>query len=322
MAVRILVTGATGFVGGRLCELLTERGYRVRAALRAAGGQVRAAAESVVVGDIGRVTDWSAALDGVERVIHCAARAHVLGDLDRQGQLYLEANAHGTESLANACVKAGVRRLIYLSSIKVNGEQTPLKPFTSEDVPHPTDPYGLSKWMGETRLMQIASGSTLEAAIVRSPLVYGPNVRANFLRLMRWIDSGVPLPFGRVQNTRSLVSVWNLCDLLERLARDQVPRLCTYLVSDGTDLSTPDLVREIAKAMRRRARLLPIPVAVLRAGCALAGRAAEFDRLCGTLTVDISATCRELGWRPPMSVQEGLARTVEWYLSERPAFPR
>jgi nucleoside-diphosphate-sugar epimerase len=312
----VLVTGATGFVGLRLCELLTQRGYRVRAAVRSKGRQAEHAAETTVVADIGRRTEWGAALDGVECVAHLAARAHVIGDQRGESDLYLETNAHGTERLANACAQAGIRRFVYLSSVKVNGERTAAGlPFSRADEPHPTDAYAVSKWIGETKLAEIAAISSMQTAVVRSPLVYGPGVRANFLRLLRWVDSGIPLPLGSVDNSRSLVSVWNLCDLIERLLRDSIPTSALFMVSDGEDLSTPELIRRIGRAMDRPARLVPVPVAVLRCATALSGRRAEFERLCGSLTVDMSATRAELGWHPPVSVDEGLSRTTRWYLS-------
>ncbi len=312
---RVLVTGAAGFVGRRLCEVLTRQGHTVRAALRTDRSVPDHAAEKVMVGEIGALTDWAAALDGVESVVHCAARAHVIGDLRGQ-HLYVETNARGTERLAKACVEAGVRRFVYLSSIKVNGECTSGPPFSRLDKPNPTDPYAISKWIGESRLGEIAASSSMETAIVRPPLVYGPGVRANFLRLMRWVDCRIPLPFGSIVNSRSLVNVWNLCDLIARLIRDSIPSNAVYMVSDGEDMSTAELIRRIAAAMGRNAILLPVPVAVLRALGALSGRRAEFERLCGSLTVDISLTCSELGWRPPVSVDEALARTTQWYSSK------
>ncbi|HMK86239.1 MAG TPA: NAD-dependent epimerase/dehydratase family protein [Steroidobacteraceae bacterium] len=312
----VLVTGATGLVGRPLCELLSRQGYEVRAALRTDNASLPAAVRPVVVGDIGSRTQWGEALDRVQLVVHCAARAHIMGARREESEQYMESNARGTEQLARACVEAGVQRFVYLSSVKVNGESTRGHPFSPADPPQPRDPYGLSKWAGETRLTAIAAGSAMEAAIVRSPLVYGPRVRANFLRLLRLVESGVPLPFGCIDNARSLVSVWNLCDLIERLLR--APRVASsvFMVCDGEDLSTPQLLRRIGAAMRRRVRLLPVPVAALRAAAALAGRREEVERLCGSLTVDISSTRGELGWSPPLTVDEGLARTVHWYLSK------
>jgi UDP-4-keto-D-QuiNAc 4-reductase len=312
----VLVTGASGFVGLRLCELLTQRGYRVRAAVRSSGVLPGYAAETAVVADIGRRTDWGAALNGVECVAHLAARAHVIGDQRGESDLYMETNAYGTEQLANACSKAGIRRFVYLSSVKVNGEGTePGLRFCGTDEPRPADAYAVSKWIGEMKLAEIAAKSSMQTAVVRSPLVYGPGVRANFLRLLRWVHRRVPLPFGSVQNSRSLVNVWNLCDLIERLLRDSIPVESVFMVSDGEDLSTPELIRRIGRAMDRPARLIPVPLAVLRYATALTGRRAEFERLCGSLAVDMRATRAELGWHPPVSLDEGLSRTAGWFLS-------
>jgi UDP-glucose 4-epimerase len=313
---RVLVTGAAGFVGRQLCEALSNRGYGVRAALRTHADLPEHAAQSVVVGEIGSLTDWRAALEGVDVVVHCAARAHAMGEINAESERYMESNAYATERLARSCAEGGIRRFVYLSSVKVNGEGTRERPFSREDEPQPRDPYGVSKWGGETRLAAIAADSAMQTAIVRSPLVYGPRVRANFLRLMRLVHSGIPLPFACVSNSRSLVSVWNLCDLLERLIRDAIPHAAVFMVSDGEDLSTPELLRRLGAALRRPARLLPVPVGVLRAVAALSGKREELDRLCGSLTVDISATRSELGWNPPVSVDEGLARTAKWYLAK------
>jgi nucleoside-diphosphate-sugar epimerase len=208
-----------------------------------------------------------------------------------------------------------VRRFVYLSSVKVNGERAIGRPFRSEDEPRPEGAYAESKWAGETQLAAVADTSAMETAVVRSPLVYGPHVRANFLRLLTLIGRQIPLPFARVRNSRSLVSVWNLCDLIERLLRDAIPAHAVFMVSDGEDLSTPELLRRLGAAMDRPARLLPVPLAVLRSLAALAGRREEFERLCESLTVDISRTRSDLQWTPPLSVNEGLARTAQWYLS-------
>jgi UDP-glucose 4-epimerase len=227
----------------------------------------------------------------------------------------MECNAHGTETLVRACVEARIRRFVHLSSIKVNGEKTAELPFSRTDTPNPGDAYAVSKWQAETRVLEIAGSSSMEAAIVRPPLVYGPGVRANFLRLMRWVDNRLPLPLGAARNSRSLVNVWNLCDLIERLLRDSIPRNAVFMVSDGEDLSTTELIRRLSLAMGRPARLIPVPLSILRTLSRWGGRRPEFERLCGSLEVDIAATCSELGWRPPISVDEGLARTAEWYFS-------
>ncbi len=313
---RVLVTGASGFVGRQLCEVLSARGYTVRAALRTGVDIPGGALEQVVVGNIDRLTDWKAALEQVELVVHCAARAHVMSDSIGDDDRYMETNAYGTEQLARASVVAGVRRFVYLSSVKVNGERTTGLPYSCADEPQPAGPYGESKWAGEIRLEAVAGASSMETAVVRSPLVYGPRVRANFLRLMNLVERRIPLPLALVSNSRSLVSVWNLCDLIERLLRGVIPPKAVFMVSDGEDLSTPELLRRMGSAMRRPARLLPVPVTALRAAATIAGRREEFERLCDSLTVDISTTCRELGWSPPLSVDEALGRTARWYVSK------
>ena len=312
---RVLVTGATGFVGRVLCNALAQSGYVVRAAVRRDVGVPIGASERVVIGDITAGTAWREALAGVGSVVHLAARAHVLHAHQSELSLYAEINAHVTRSLASASAQAGVRRFLFLSSVKVNGEGTVDCAFTASDKPHPQDAYGESKWLGERFLVEVASATAMEAVVVRSPLVYGPGVRANFLRLMRWVDIGWPIPFGAVKNARSLVSVWNLCDFIALALRSSTAPSRTWMVSDGADISTPELVRLIARAMKRRVRMPSVPISVLRACGALLGRRAEIDRLCGSLVVDITPARRELGWSPPLTVNEGLERTVGWYLS-------
>jgi nucleoside-diphosphate-sugar epimerase len=310
---RVLVTGATGFIGGVLCEALARTGYRVRAALRTDRAVPRAVAEKVVVGDIGSSTDWTQALEGVDLVIHAAARAHVLHPARDSANLYFEANERGTERLANIAAQMHVARFIYLSSVKVNGEETVAHAYTASDEPHPQDAYGLSKWHAEEHVAAASEHAAMQAVIVRPPLVYGPRVRANFLRLLRWVDRGWPLPFGAVRNARSLVNVWNLCDFLLLVLKHPSAPGRTWLVSDGEDLSTPDLIRRIGTAMGRRVKLPAVPVALLRSAAALVGRRGEVARLCGSLAVDITPTRAQLGWSPCVPVDEALERTVAWY---------
>jgi UDP-glucose 4-epimerase len=315
---RVLVTGATGFIGSVLCEALARADYLVRGALRTDRAVSAAIAEKVVVGDINSTTDWTQALRGVDLVIHAAARVHVLHPAQSAANLYFETNERGTQRLANAAAQMRVTRFIFLSSIKVNGEEIPARAYTSADDPHPQDDYGISKWHAEQHVAAAAGHSGMEAVIVRPPLVYGPRVRANFLRLLRWVDRGWPLPFGAVRNRRSLVNVWNLCDFLLLVLRHPGAPGGTWMVSDGEDLSTPDLIRRIGTAMGRRVRLPSVPVGFLQLSAGLVGRGGELVRLCGSLAVDITQTRAQLGWSPCVSVDEAIARTVAWYLDGAP----
>jgi nucleoside-diphosphate-sugar epimerase len=313
---RVLVTGATGFIGSTLCETLARSGCVVRAALRMNRIVPDCIAEKIVVGEINSTCDWTAALDAVDAVIHVAARAHVLHAPADLANGYAAANERGTECLAIAAARADVRRFVFLSSVKVNGEETRDRPYTARDEPRPQDAYAISKWHGEKFIGRIAAQSAMEAVVVRSPLGYGPRVRANFLRLLRSVDRGWPLPFGAVHNRRSFVSVWNLCDLLIHVLKHPSAPSRTWMVSDAEDLSIADLIRRIGSAMGRPVRLLPVPVGLLRLSGALVGRSAEITRLCGSLVVDITETRTELGWSPCITVDEALARTIAWYRKE------
>jgi nucleoside-diphosphate-sugar epimerase len=313
--IRVLVTGATGFVGQVLCESLARAGYLVRAALRTDAAPQRGVAERAIVGDIGAATDWQSALQGIELVVHVAARAHHVAEVGARPELFTETNATGTGRLAAAAAAAGVRRLIYLSTVKVNGEGSDEGPYRGQDQPHPQGVYANSKWLGEKLLQQVAADTHLQVVIVRSPLVYGSGVRANFLRLLDWVDRGWPIPLASVSNRRSLVSVWNLCDLLTRLLEHPAAPAQVWMVSDGVDHSTPEVIREIGRAMRRPVKLIPAPVALLRLVGALTGRADDVAKLCDSLQVDIAQTCRQLSWSPPLTFPDSVARTVAWYLS-------
>jgi nucleoside-diphosphate-sugar epimerase len=312
---RVLVTGATGFVGSFLCEALARADYRVRGALRTDRVVPAAIGEKVIIGEINSTTDWTRALDGVDAIIHAAARSHVLHPGTGPANLYFETNERGTERLANAAARMQVQRLVYLSSIKANGEETVAHAYTPADEPQPQDDYGLSKWRAEQHVAAASQGSGMQAVILRPPLVYGPGVRANFLRLLQWVHGGWPLPLGAVRNARSLVSVWNLCDFLVLVLKHPQAPGRTWMVSDGEDLSTPDLIRRLGSAMGRQVLLPSVPVTLLKACAGLLGRRGELARLCGSLQVDISQTRAALGWSPPVTVHESLARTVAWYLA-------
>lgn len=303
------VTGASGFVGGVLLESLAREGYQVVALTRQPKDLQRATVRAV--GDLGNAEGLAEALEGVDVLIHLAARAHVMGEHRSDAvALYRAVNVDGTVRLAEAAVRAGVKRVVFVSSIKVNGEQTTARPFTAGDEPAPEDAYGLSKREAEAALWRIAGETGLEVTIIRPPLVYGPLVKGNLRRLISFVQRGLPLPFGAVRNRRSLVSVYNLCDLLVRCVEHPAAAGQTFLASDGEDLSTPGLIREIAIAFSRPARLWPVPVPVLKLAGRITGRLDDIDRLCGSLQVDIAKTCGLLDWHPPLSVREGFRRAM------------
>jgi len=312
----VLVTGANGFVGRALCEALAASGHRVKRALRMAQP---GAPDAVAVGDIGGDTDWRSALEGISSVVHLAARTHVLREAAADSLAeYRRVNLDGTRRLAQQAGQAGVRRLVFVSSIKVNGEITE-RPFTEDEAPRPEDAYGVSKWEAEQALARVAGETGLQVAVLRPPLVYGPGVKGNFLRLMSLVARGTPLPLSSITNRRSLIYVGNLVDAVIKAIDVPAAAGRAYLVSDGEDVSTPDLVRAIARALGVAPRLLPCPPAILRLVAALTGKRAELARLTGSLQADGSRARRELGWQPRLNLAQGLAATARWYYSQSDA---
>lgn len=309
----VLVTGATGFVGRACVTKLCLAGHPVRRSLQRAS--VRASgAEDVVVGDLSVAPDWSAALRGVDTVVHLAARVHVMREKQPDAlPAFRAANVEATRQLAERAAQTGVRRIVFLSSVKVNGEATSGRAFTEEDPPHPEDPYGISKREAEDALRDIATRTGLEVVILRPPLVYGPGVKANFLRMLRWVDRGIPLPFASVTNRRSLVYVGNLADAIVKCLEHPAAAGETFLVDDGEPVSTAQLLREIGAALDHPARLLPVPPALLRVAATLIGRGDDAARLLGDLVLDGSHLRCTLGWQPPYTRQEGLAATAAWF---------
>ena len=307
----VLVTGASGFVGSALVRALQQvPDVSVRGAYRQAPNP---GAAQVSIGDIGPDTDWSKALEGVDAIVHCAARVHVMHDAGTAESLasFRRVNVEGTANLARQAAAAGVKRLVFVSSIKVNGETTTgLQPYAYDNAPAPQDAYGTSKWEAESKLWQIAGQTGLEAVVVRPPLVYGPGVKANFQRLMQAAQRGIPLPFGLVNNRRSMVYVENLADLLVRCACDPRAAGETFLVSDGQDLSTKGLIEQMVKAKGSRPRLLPIPPSLMWTIARLMKKEAIADRVLGSLQVNIDHTCRILDWNPPFTPDEGIRATV------------
>ena len=310
--MNVLLTGATGFLGGRLAAALQSKpNVNLTAAVRR-----RAEipfAHTVEVQDQDANTDWSTALTNQQVVIHSAARAHIMKDevADPLAE-YRRVNVDGTLNLARQAAEAGVKRFIFISSIKVNGEQTPLgQPFTVEDTSAPEDAYGISKWEAEQGLQQLASETGIEVVIIRPPLVYGPGVKGNFASMIKLVSKGLPLPLGAINNQRSLVALDNLVDLIMTCIDHPAAANQVFLAGDGQDLSTTELLRDVARAMGKPPRLIPVPSSLLTLGATLMGKKAMAQRLLGSLQVDISKARHLLGWEPPITVEEGLRRCFE-----------
>lgn len=316
--MRVLVTGASGFIGRVLCRHLLRHGWSVRAATRLAPAAtaIPAGAEVVHIAAVDGNTDWSEALAGMDAVVHLAARVHVMHESDPEPlAAFRSVNVDGTNYLAVMAGQAGARRLVYVSSIKVNGEQTTGLPFTEADAPRPSDAYGISKWEAEQALWETASRTGLEVVVVRPPLVYGPDAPGNFNRLLRFIRQGVPLPLSSIRNQRSFMYVENLCDAVRVCLQHPAAAGRTFLLSDGEDISTPELIRLLSGYLGRRSRMFPFPPSLLQAAANLLGRQEEATRLLGSLRVDSSAVRQALGWSPPYSLREGLRSTAGGYLA-------
>jgi len=348
--MRILVTGANGFVGSALVAALQQNAHSVRRALRNGREEV---SDAVTVGDINSHTDWSGALRDIDVVIHLAARVHVMHESAADPlAAFREVNVAGTETLARQAAEVGVKRLVYVSSIKVNGEgfpplqgafrqsrnrsqgvaHAPRNPlfapqplsrgergerlYRETDSPAPQDPYGISKWEAEQALHRVAAETGLEVVIVRPPLVYGAGVKGNFAQMLKALARGMPLPFASVHNRRSLLHVGNLADALLACATHPAAAGQTYLVSDGEDISTSDLLHRLGAAMGRPARLFSCPTALLQLAGKLSGRSAQIERLLGSLQIDSGKIRRELGWKPPFTLEQGLQATADWYRSD------
>lgn len=311
----ILLTGATGFVGGHLVPCLRAKGFDVRSAVRTTPAEGAPSLDVVSVGDLTTLPSLREALRDVSVVVHLAGRVHASRRTTDSGAEFRRANVDATRHLAVQAAARGVRRFVFLSTIKVNGESTAGHSFSESDTPSPHDAYGISKLEAERALLEVASSTGLEVVILRPPLVYGPGVKANFLRLLWLVRRRIPLPFGNVHNRRSLVSVWNLCDLISVCCEHPAAAGETFLVSDQHDLSTPELIRALGDALGRPARLFACPLLLLRAPGRLLGRSDEVERLIGSLQVDSTKATEQLGWRPPVTVADGIARTCRWYLT-------
>lgn len=315
--MKVLVTGATGFVGRCLVPALQQAGHEVRIAQRSADGGAMSTADTVeriTVGDIGPDTDWSTALRDIDAIVHLAARVHVMRDHAEGEAEFHRTNTTGTLALAQAAVRSRVARLIFISTIKVNGEYTTERPFHADDEPHPMDAYARSKHAAEVGLRALEG---LETVVIRPPLVYGPAAKGNLERFCRLAERGWALPLGAVHNRRDLIGVDNLASLIVACVAHPAAAGRIFLAADGQPLSTQDLYRAIADGMQRPARIFNVPVRVLRGAAKLLGMSAEIDRLTQSLEIDSTQTCQLLGWRPPIPVRQGLARMAIEYRNQR-----
>lgn len=311
--MKLLVTGSTGFVGARVVELAEARDWEVVPVVRKSS---RTQLNCFLVSFIGAETDWSDAFEGVDCVVHCAARVHQMNESEQDAlAAYRDINTLGTLNLAKQAAEAGVKRFVFVSSIKVNGEFTePGSAFLPNLDYIPKDPYGFSKYEAEVELTKLSKETGLEVVIVRPPLVYGPGVKANFLSMMRMVEKGIPLPFGAIHNKRSLVYIDNLSSLILTCCEHPSAPGHTFLASDGQDVSTSQLIRAIAFSMDKSSRLLPIPMPWIRLGAFILRKQHVAQRVCGNLQVETCQTKEILGWAPPVTFEDGINKTVEAYL--------
>lgn len=315
----ILVTGSSGFVGQTLCAELVRRDYSVRAVLREPARLSISGCEIARLSAITSSTDWTDALHGITTVIHLAARVHVMRDeAEFPLEEFRKVNLAGTERLARSAAASGVKRMVYVSSIKVNGEETiGGRSYSEQDLPTPQDPYGISKWEAELALHGVAKETGLEVVIVRPPLVYGAGVKGNFEQMLRTVARGVPLPLCSVRNQRDLIYIGNLVDALIACATHPAAAGQTYLVSDGESISTRDLLWRLANAMGIPSRTFPFPLYMLKVMGKMVGKSAQVQRLLGSLRIDSGKIRRELNWLPPYTMQQGLQVTAAWYRMHR-----
>ena len=319
-SVKILLTGATGFLGSAISRRLVEdEQYQLISTVRKKSGNLISGIPTVLIEGLYADTDWSSALSNIQVVIHTAARVHVMNESSGDPLTeFRKINVEGTLNLARQAAAAGVNRFIFISSIKVNGESTVIdEPFTANDQPNPVDPYGISKWESEVGLQKLAKETDMDIVIIRPPLVYGPGVKANFYNMMRWISRGIPLPLGAIKNKRSLLALDNLVDLIIVCVEHPAASNQVFLVSDGNDFSTTELLIEVGKALGTPARLIPIPAGVLKIAAILLGKRNVSQRLLGSLQVDITKTQELLNWEPPVSVEEALLKTANDFLKKK-----
>ena len=312
----LLLTGATGFVGQHLVSALIQRNLPYQIAVRTQAGN-SAHPGCISVGDINAHTAWSQALEGVTYVVHLAARVHITQETSSDAYAAFRAvNTAGTLNLARQAAAAGVRRFVFLSSVKVNGEGSP-HAYLETDTPAPEDAYAVSKWEAEQGLWEISAETGMQMVILRIPLVYGSGVGANFLQLLQTVNKGWPLPLRGIENQRSLLYSGNLVDAIRLVLEHPDAANKLYLLSDGQDVSTSQLVELIAKALNKPPRLFAVPQGLIRAVAGVLGKSSAVDRLFGSLYLDSAKIQQELQWKQPFTVQQGLAQTAEWLLNVR-----
>ena len=310
---KVLITGSSGFIGQYLADYLQENKYTIINTYRHLNDKdLSAQRNSFAINNIDAQTQWQAALSGCDVVVHLAARVHVMQETCSDPlSAFREVNTQGTMNLARQAVEAGVKRFVYLSSIKVNGEATTNSPFSADDIPKPVDPYAISKFEAEQQLLSLAQKTGLEVVIIRPPLVYGPAVKGNFRRLITLLEKPIPLPFAGIKNSRSLVNIQNLCSFIELCLTHSKAAGEVFLVSDGKDLSTTELFEKIIRALDKKSYLFYLPEGLIKLLTGILGRGTEFERLFGSLQVDILKNHQLLGWQPKVSIDEGIAAAVQ-----------
>lgn len=311
----MLVTGASGFIGGALCTHLVMQGFDVVGTVRRLSNAPVPGVDYHIVAECDDSAGWRDILLGVQVIVHCAARVHVMRDCARNPLAeFRRANMLGTQTLARVAARSGIRRLVFLSSIKVNGESTlPDAPFDEASPVNPHDPYAISKWEAEQALAHIAAETGLEVVVLRCPLVYGPGVKGNFLRLLQMTDRGIPLPFALAENHRSLIYLGNLTSAIAACLTHPAAAGKTYLLSDGKDVSIAQLITQMAQTLEKPVCLWTAPPSLMRLVAGLVRKSAEVDRLFGSLCIDSTKICGELGWSPTYTLEQGLVKTVQYF---------
>ncbi|MFC1551716.1 NAD-dependent epimerase/dehydratase family protein [Candidatus Latescibacterota bacterium] len=314
---KVLVTGSNGFVGQAVCRQLAQKGYLVKAVIMKGTNNIYSSTNTIspiIINSIEPNTDWTDILDNIDTIVHLAARVHVMKENSFKSiEEYRRINTESTINLVKNAIKMKVRRIIFLSTVKVYGINSQNRPFIETDLTYPKDPYAQSKLEAEMKLFEIASHSALDVVVIRSPLVYGPGVKANFLRLMQFVNLGIPWPFGKLNNTRSYIYLENLADAIITCSNHSAAANQIFLVSDGHDMSTPELLRNLSISLGKISRMFNFNGSLFYKLCKLLRKTEQVNRLFGSLTVDTSKIRRELNWTPPYKVKEGLRETAEWF---------